>query len=1071
MAPNEKAAETPTPPGARAKTSEEEAEEDGDAFREFVDVGEATDDRKTQDALPAEKAFERLRAGVVGTLDPVDTPFGVKPLVYADWTASGRAFGPIETYVREKVYPFYANTHTSSSITGLQSTCFRAEARQIIQQAVNANTRTDVVLFAGTGATGAVNKLVSVLGLDAPLRADEVSRPRPVVFVGPFEHHSNLLPWRESSAEVVCVPERQDGLGIDRDALAELLRTYADRPLLVGAFSAGSNVSGVLEDVDRISALLHRHGALACWDYAAAGPYARIDMNPVLAGEDPDRPFAYKDAVFLSTHKFVGGINTPGVLVAKKKLFGNAVPGTGSVGGGTVYFVREDGHRYLSNRVEREEGGTPDVVGAIRAGLAFQLKQSVGWANIEARDKVIGRKIAAKLGSEPKLVLLGPKWGDAEGSRLPIVSFLVRHGTRFLHYNFVSAVLNDVFGIQTRGGCMCAGLYAQRLLGLSRESVEAIEDELLRNPKHSEYLRPGFSRLSLAYFASDEELDYVLDAVCAVAQLGWKLLPQYRFNTRTGEWKHKSRFTKFPGRLWLGDANLLGATPSEPENEDRARPDSYAFPDLLQQGIQQMDAAAEESAKETLGDQTQLFTPEAAPLRWFAMPSEVHAELSAGSNKWAAAPVEVRASEGKEGEEDNSALTSNPVTGPLDPFKYWAMVRESMPVAPALTASDESDNAADRARKRGPEAKEEPAKRAKAKTEKSSTVVVCEDNSCFRVRKRDKYPLRTAEVIRSDQAAQNLAQPQADAAVVAPKAPPKALRPRIPKGILKNVGKALAQWEMIQEGDRLLLGLSGGKDSLALLHVLLHVQAKSPVKFELAACTVDPMTEAFDPSPLIPYMASLGVTYHYLKEPIFDRAKSGSLQGTSICSFCARMKRGALYGCAREHGYNKLVLAQHLDDSAETLMMGLFHNGIARAMMANYEEKKGDVRVIRPLAYVREHETKAFSYAAKLPVINENCPACFEAPQERQRIKRMLAKEEATCPRMFHSLRRALLPLMDADLLTEMSAITSRRTDLANMEQRRVRAADHKQRKQEKEQAKDKEKEKEHEEVAAEIKA
>jgi len=219
-------------------------------------------------------------------------------------------------------------------------------------------------------------------------------------------------------------------------------------------------------------------------------------------------------------------------------------------------------------------------------------------------------------------------------------------------------------------------------------------------------------------------------------------------------------------------------------------------------------------------------------------------------------------------------------------------------------------------------------------------------------------------------------------------------------------------------------GLSGGKDSLALLHILLEKQKRSPVRFEVAACTIDPMTEAFDPSPLIPYIASLGVTYHYVKTPIFENAKSGSLEGTSICSYCARMKRGALYNCARKNGYTKLVLAQHLDDNAESFLMSLFHNGQLRSMKANYTEKKGDITVIRPLCYVREHDLKEFSYSAKLPVINDNCPACFQAPQERRRMKKLLAKEEAFAPNIFNAMRTALKPILDEEILLQLADFT-----------------------------------------------
>ena len=218
------------------------------------------------------------------------------------------------------------------------------------------------------------------------------------------------------------------------------------------------------------------------------------------------------------------------------------------------------------------------------------------------------------------------------------------------------------------------------------------------------------------------------------------------------------------------------------------------------------------------------------------------------------------------------------------------------------------------------------------------------------------------------------------------------LFPKVPRKLMRGVGKAMMDWDMIREGDRVLLGLSGGKDSLALLHILHALQKRSPVKWDLGAVTVDPGTDAYDPSPLIPYLKSLGIPYFFLSERIIDRAKV-KMQGDSICSFCSRMKRGALYSCARKNGYNVLALGQHLDDLAESFIMSALHNGQVRTMKAHYTNDDGDVRVIRPMVYVREAETKKFSYAACLPVINESCPACFEGPKERHRVKKLLAQE------------------------------------------------------------------------------
>ncbi|MEM9608964.1 MAG: aminotransferase class V-fold PLP-dependent enzyme [Actinomycetota bacterium] len=319
-----------------------------------------------------ERLIETIRSSVIGADEMVEGPFGARPVVYADYTASGRALTFIEDHLRDVVLPLYANTHTESSGTGLQTTRFREEARRIIAECVGA-TDQHAVLFCGTGSTGAIAKLIGVLGIRIPSALEDrhhlsdhiAADERPVVFVGPYEHHSNELPWRESIADVVTIREDVDGR-VDLAHLESELDRYRDRPQLIGSFSAASNVTGILTDTTAVSALLHRFGALAVWDYAAAAPYVGIDMG------DPDDGPGYFDAVVISTHKFIGGPGTPGLLVARRDLFDNRVPET--PGGGTVAYVNDAEHVYLDDIEHREEGGTPDIVGAIRAGLVFQLK-------------------------------------------------------------------------------------------------------------------------------------------------------------------------------------------------------------------------------------------------------------------------------------------------------------------------------------------------------------------------------------------------------------------------------------------------------------------------------------------------------------------------------------------------------------------------------------------------------------------------------------------------------------------------------------------------------------------------
>ncbi len=457
---------------------------------------------------------DRLTDDLIGEGAQIPGRDGPVSLVYADFVASGRAMRCVEEFIATQVLPFYANSHTEASYCGAHMTGLRRAARSEIARIAGA-TSDDAVIFAGSGATAGLNRLVSLFKVNAA--------QAPVVFIGPYEHHSNILPWRESKATVVEIPEAPGG-GVDLRVLETALRQYAACDLKIGSFSAASNVTGVLTDVDAVTRILKAHGALSVWDYAGGGPYLPIDMG----GNGAVR----KDAVVVSPHKFPGGPGASGVLIVNRQSVRRLAPSW--PGGGTVSFVSPWDHAYSQDLAAREEAGTPNVIGDIRAALAFLVKDAVGEAEIARKEAHFADMARAGWKDNPRLTLLG----HPSAPRLPIFSFTVRGVSgQPVHQQLFTRMLSDFYGIQARGGCACAGPYAHRLLGIDEAHSRALFADLQAG---QELRKPGWVRLNFSYLMSDETARFIIDSVNELTLRAEDLAQRYQADPATARFHPKA---------------------------------------------------------------------------------------------------------------------------------------------------------------------------------------------------------------------------------------------------------------------------------------------------------------------------------------------------------------------------------------------------------------------------------------------------------------------------------------------------------------------------------------------------
>ena len=481
-----------------------------------------------------ENYFEPYRKNIIGINAVIETPYGTKKLVYADWIASGRLYSPIEKKMLEEIGPMIGNTHSESTATGKAMTDAYHLAQKIVKHHVNANEN-DLILFTGTGMTSAIAKLQRLLGLKIPEQAvnycpfthgeydkcrDIPNEKRPVVFLTHTEHHSNHTSWFETLADIVVLEPASD-LTVDPDALRSEIAKYKDRPLLIGSFSACSNVTGYIPPFHELAKIMHENNGYCFVDFAASAPYVDINMHPA-------EKMHQLDAIFFSPHKFLGGPGSAGVLIFSKELYRNEIPD--SPGGGTVKWTnRWGGYSYITDIEVKEDGGTPGFLQGIKAALSIRLKENMGTEKIHAREKELIEIAFRALNKIKNLHILAGNIKD----RLGVFSFYVDN----VHHNLLTRLLNDRFGIQLRGGCSCAGTYGHFLLDVDFSMSKEITDRIDAGDLS---MKPGWIRLSLHPTMKDEELLFITDAIRQSAENASEWQKDYIYDRHTNEFDHYS---------------------------------------------------------------------------------------------------------------------------------------------------------------------------------------------------------------------------------------------------------------------------------------------------------------------------------------------------------------------------------------------------------------------------------------------------------------------------------------------------------------------------------------------------
>jgi len=475
----------------------------------------------TETKTELELYFQQFRQNIIGVEQEFESPFGTKKIIYTDWTASGRLYRPIEEKLMNDFGPYVANTHTETTVSGTAMTMAYHEAKHIIKKHVNA-TDNDVLINTGTGMTGVVNKFQRILGLKIPENLKEfVNLPKelkPIVFISHMEHHSNQTSWLETMADVEIIPAGENGL-FSIEQLQILLEKYKERSFKIATITSCSNVTGIKTPYHEIAKLMHQNNGVCFVDFACSGPYVAIDMHPA----DPE---SYLDAIFFSPHKFLGGPGTSGVLVFNKNLYKNSIPDC--PGGGTVSWTNPWGeHKYIDNIEDREDGGTPGFLQVIKTALAIQLKEKMGVSNILNREHEIVAYIFEALGSTENIHILAKEHQD----RLGVISFYISD----LHYNLGVKILNDRFGIQTRGGCSCAGTYGHYLLHVDQETSHDLVCQIISGDLIK---KPGWIRMSIHPTTTTSEIKFVCDSIKSLAENHKEWEKEYNYNGKTNEFVH-----------------------------------------------------------------------------------------------------------------------------------------------------------------------------------------------------------------------------------------------------------------------------------------------------------------------------------------------------------------------------------------------------------------------------------------------------------------------------------------------------------------------------------------------------